>query len=329
MELAIIFSDLHVHNYKAFNENGQRLKNCISVLDYIFKLAITNKIKYILMAGDLYNQMQIISTEVVNAVISCFKHNFEENPELQFIAISGNHDFYSKNLYGKYGGSGLQHLEEIFDQFHLLDYIDESITSVMHVTANGNIIEGLCYFEYPEHFIKALEGTPEIVPTTGKRILLMHQVVASGLPIEDHIQPDDLLFNRFDMIFNGHIHKSQEVSDKFINVGSPLHRDQGDIGQKKGIWIVDLNDPQNTISFKDLTDMFPQFIQVEEGVDLDEWQSKQYVIRVPKSLADTPEEKAVVENFSTSLQPAEIMTNYCESLKAEKEILEYGLKLLV
>jgi DNA repair exonuclease SbcCD nuclease subunit len=209
-----------------------------------------------------------------------------------------------------------------------LDFVENSIESISHVTLNGNIIEGINYFEYPEHFIKSLEETPGIIPTNGNRFLLMHQIVASGLPIEDHIQSDDPLFNRFDMIFNGHIHKSQEISERFINVGSPLHRDASDIGQKKGIWILDLNDPVNTISFKDLTDMFPQYIHVEEGVELDEWQSKQYVIRTPKLTPATAEDKAVVENFKTDLAPAEIMKNYCENVGADKEMLNYGLHLL-
>lgn len=336
-ELAIVFSDLHVHPYKGFNENERRLKNCIDFIDYIYKLADKNHIDYILMPGDLHNLMQIVSVKAVNAVITCMHRNFHTFPNIKIIAISGNHDMAVKNIIGTPIESVLQHLNEIFPQnFILLDNVYSFITT------EGNIIQGIAYYEYPEHFIKKLklvneklkEKEPETGDTLkeitgGKLILLTHQNIASGLPIEDTIEPDDPLFEPFDMVFNGHIHHGQEITDKFINVGSPMHRDAGDIGKKKGFWVVDLCDPVGTISFKDITDRYPQFIQIDEGKELTDWESQQYVIRVPMLSAETPEDIAVVENFKTNLQPAAIMQNYCESLKVDKDTLEYGLKLLV
>ena len=59
-----------------------------------------------------------------------------------------------------------------------------------------------------------------------------------------------------------------------------MHRDLGDLGKRKGFWILDLDDP-NTISFKDITDKFPQFIRKEEGSELTEWEQQQYVVWSP------------------------------------------------
>src|SRR5665647_2501733 len=121
MEKALIFSDLHVHNYKNFNEDGRRLKNGIAFLDYIFKLANANGIKLILMPGDLFNNMQIMATKAVNAVAVCLKTNFYLYPDIELIAVSGNHDMAEVNLIDKPAESALEYLQAIFPQFCLFD----------------------------------------------------------------------------------------------------------------------------------------------------------------------------------------------------------------
>jgi DNA repair exonuclease SbcCD nuclease subunit len=322
-DIAIVFSDPHIHKYKQFNENNRRLKNGIALLDYVFKLADTNKIKTIIMPGDLYNLMQIMSTETEDAVIKCLARNFEKYPEIYLVAISGNHDFANKNLIDAPAVSALEHLAAVFDHFVLLDGKNS-----VYFTDNKNIIIGVPYYEYPEHFRQAL--AEKELPEEGPRVfLLMHQVVASGLPIEDHILPDDSLFDKYDMIFNGHLHTGKEVTDKFINVGAPMHRDNGDVGTRKGIWLIDLDDPLETLSFKDITDMFPQFIYKESGVEPNKWELEQYITWVPAPTATSVEDKQLAEQFRTDLSPATIMQNYCHTLEAEQDVTEYGLTLLV
>jgi DNA repair exonuclease SbcCD nuclease subunit len=323
-DIAIVFSDPHIYKYKQFNEGNRRLKNGIALLDYIFKLADTNKIKTIIMPGDLYNLMQIMSTETEDAVIKCLARNFEEYPEIYLVAISGNHDFANKNLIDAPAVSALEHLAVVFDHFVLLDG-KESV----YFTDHKNVIVGVPYYEYPEHFRQAL--AEKELPEEGPRVfLLMHQVVASGLPIEDHIEANDLLLTGYDMVFNGHLHTGKEVTDRFINVGAPMHRDNGDVGTRKGIWLVDLDEPVETLSFKDITDMFPQFIYKEEMDDgLTEWESKQFITWIPAPTASTVEDKQLAEQFRTDLSPATIMQNYCHAIEAEQDITEYGLTLLV
>ena len=48
MNLCIVFSDYHLHDYRQFNTDGKRLKNCIKVLYDIAEFANKNNIKYIL-----------------------------------------------------------------------------------------------------------------------------------------------------------------------------------------------------------------------------------------------------------------------------------------
>jgi len=324
MEKALIFSDLHVHNYKNFNEDGRRLKNGIAFLDYIFKLANANGIKIILMPGDLFNNMQIMATKAVNAVAVCFKRNFDLYPDIIMISVSGNHDMAEVNLIDKPAESALEYLQNIFPQFCLFD--DRGSM------CQGNFqIFGIPYFEHPEHFRARLEETIKLTDKDHINILLMHQTVGSGLPIEDDITPDDPLFDPFTLVLNGHIHNCEQLTDKFINVGSPMHRDAGDIGKQKGFWIVDLDNSVESIAFKDITDKYPQFIHVEQGQPLTNWEKEQYVIYIPAPIADSVKDQKLAEKFSTSLAPAEILKNYCTEVLPKEELkdkLAYGLTLI-
>jgi DNA repair exonuclease SbcCD nuclease subunit len=324
MEKAIVFSDLHVHNYKQFNEGGRRLKNGIAFLDYIFKLADANEIRTILMPGDLFDKMQIMSTKVVVAVADCFKRNNELYPNIMVIATSGNHDFAETNLIDSPAESALEYLTKLFN-FNLLGYTGSTHFGDIHIYA-------IPYFEHKEHFRQALEETIKYVEFPEDiNILLMHQIVGSGLPIEDDIEPTDPLFDNFDMIFNGHIHEGQQLTDKFINVGSPMARDRGDIGKAKGFWIVDLDNPVETIAFKDISTKFPRFIEKTVGEELTEEDKENYVVWIPAPVADTVKNAKLAEKFSTSLKSSDILTNYCQEVLPETELkdkLAYGLTLI-
>jgi len=325
MEKAIVTSDIHIHPYKSFNEGGRRLKNGIAYLDYIFRLADANKIKYVLFGGDLFDKMYIMATGAVNAVTACLKENFEKYPNIVVVAISGNHDQSTRSLYGESCESALDYINTVFDNFKLLDSPVDG-----YVTEAGNTIVGIRFYEHPEHFRKVLEEVGKN-KLRGKVHLLTHQTIGSGLPIEDTIEPEDPLFEPFDFVYNAHIHISEQLTDKIINIGNPQMRDAGDIGKQKGFWIVDLDDPINTIAFKDITDRYPQFIHKTQGETLTEWEAQQYVIWVPAPIADSVKDQKLAEKFSTNLSPSVILTNYCTEVLPANELkdkLAYGLKLI-
>ena len=314
-ELAIVTSDIHIHMYRQFNEGGRRLKYGIWYLNYLFRLAEGNKIKYILLPGDLLNNMQVIATKVVNALNKCFSDNFKAHPEIVIIAVSGNHDYADQNLLDASGESALESFATLFpDNFILLDS-----EFPIYETLTGNVIYGVPYYEHAEHFRKALEKVCTTASSRHNSFLLMHQSVASGLPIDDDIEATNPLFDKFTAVFNGHIHINQQITDKFINVGSPMHRDASDIGQTKGFWLVDLDDPLSTISFKETTEKFPQFIHVPVGEELTEWESQQYVIRVPNTVTDNVAEKQLSEKFRSDLSPKTLLTNYCTEVIPKEE----------
>ena len=50
-----VFSDLHVHQYRKYNQKGDRLALCLRVVEDIFKYNKKNKICYTLFCGDFYD----------------------------------------------------------------------------------------------------------------------------------------------------------------------------------------------------------------------------------------------------------------------------------
>lgn len=316
---ALITSDIHAHKYKLFNQNNQRLNNIVDYLKFIFKYANDNDIDEIIIAGDLYNTMSIISTETVNKVIGVFANCFSKYPRIMVNAISGNHDYATKNLLDSPAQSGLQHLDDIFDCFILLDdqgQIEDS---------SYNLIHFIPYFEYPEHFYTKLQEikTKEDV----KNYLIMHQTAGMDNPmIKQDVDVNDALITRFNLVFNGHIHKGGRITDNFINIGSPLHRDAGDIGKKSGFWILDTEEA--SADFIDISERYPQIIYKTVGEELTEWESKQYVILQYPIKADTPNEQAVNDNFNLTLRPEELLANFCDESGMSEEYKKYGVNLI-
>ena len=163
-------------------------------------------------------------------------------------------------------------------------------------------------------------------------ILIMHQTV--GFPmVPDDIDPRHPLFDSFDMVFNGHIHQYSKVNARFINVGTPIHRDAGDIGQEKGYLIYDIETGKYE---RVITEGYPVFRKVEEGGDPipEEWKDD-YIMWVPKAIEVTPEGKEIQENFNHNKVPRTTLLNNYLDMKVTEEselnkgdVFNYGNKLM-
>lgn len=79
----VVFSDLHVHNYKNFDRNGSRLENCLKVLDDVFAFANGNDINTILFAGDIVDQQQAVPTVASNALMERLRLLFNKYRHLR------------------------------------------------------------------------------------------------------------------------------------------------------------------------------------------------------------------------------------------------------
>lgn len=324
MSKYIIMSDLHAHNYKQFNSDNQRLENCLSVLEDCFILAHEKGAEHILFAGDLYDAQKAIPTIVVNKVIQKFDYLFNKYPGIDFVAISGNHDYATKNLLDKPAVTALTHLDEIFGGFILID--NQTLTLESGVT-----ISGVPYYEYQDHYHTMLEQRTFEIDPADHNILLVHQTPdnISNTSIPADTDPESHLYGYFNQTFCGHIHKREILTNKFMLVGSPLHRDQGDIGQDKGILIYDTDATNEAlmpgeVEFIGLN--YPQFMRVEED---DPAYADDYAIVAAKVGIIEDAQDLEVRKFNTDLKAEELLTNYWEEAgEGDGDLLQVGLSFL-
>lgn len=326
--LIAVFSDLHVHNYKAHDNNGSRLKNCLKVPETIFKFCDKNGIEIIVFTGDWFDNQGAIPTEVINETEATLRRLFDTYPDIKIIAISGNHDHASKNLINKPAITALTHLDSIFENFVLIDNRVEAIE-----TEDERIIFcGLPYYELPEDYHSVLKDFNPLATQVecDAKILLTHQTPTGlnnpNIPTDTDV--NDPLYDPYDIVLNGHIHAFQAITDKFINVGSPLHRDLGDEGVTKGFLVINT---QNLPKFKfiSLKGKFPEFqtqkLKLGEKVEYDGFN---YI--VPSWTEETTEntDNVNVDEFGNDLTAETLLTNFWSKQSNDKALLTTGLKLI-
>ena len=332
MSKVIIFSDLHIHDYQNFNKDGQRLTNCLRVLEDLFEFANKYGINTILFGGDLFDTPKVLLTSVMNESVKTFIKLFETYPDIKFYAITGNHDQNRKNLIDRPADASNQYLASIFpDNFILFDNKSISLGDDIYIS-------GIPYYEHPEHYSQCLDATLERLNTRDRKLggeykdyLFIHQT-PHGLGnemIPTDTNPKDERYKRFEHVFCGHIHARQDLTDHFTVIGSPIHRDMGDVGENKGFIVMNLAKPENGYKFFELKD-YPKFQQRFDDEEEFENEEDNFVIVKPKVLhvitnSDAPE----VEKFNTSLENAELLRNYWEAVDGKnEELLEIGLSFI-
>lgn len=324
---AILFSDLHIHDYKQFNSDHKRLENCLQVLRDVAKAAHDNDIDTILFVGDLYDTQRALLTRVVNRTVETFVELFKTYPDLYWFGITGNHDQSEKSLYKGVetipAESALQHIADISEGRFII--CDQKVVNIY----DEILLAGLPYYEYKEHYEEALKDiTKERPDSKLKRYLMIHQtpIDPTGNPmIKTEADPQDEIYGNYDYVFCGHIHQRKQLNDKFLIVGSPIHRDLGDEGEKKGYLIFDFDTDEYEFVY---LDAYPEYKQVyrkdhEEGRD-----GGDYVVVKPDPEVISSS-MANAENFSVDLSQEALVENYWKEVEGtDRKILEAGLKCL-
>lgn len=332
MSKVIIFSDWHIHDYKQYNKDGSRLDNTLRVLDAIGVLSEQTGINKVIFAGDLYDTQKVLLTVVVNKTVKKFKEFFEKHPDITFYAISGNHDYATKNLKDSPAVTALSHLETIFKgRFVVFD--NQSIE-----IEKGIWIHGVPYYEYKEHFDWKLQDRVNFVNDLGgerqdpdKHYLFIHQT-PKGLGnemIPYDVVPRDKNIKVFEHTYCGHIHERQELEKWFTIVGNSIHRDLADAGKKKGVLVTNLAKPEKGNVFVPLKG-FPEFVLVPEDDITDELENSNDFIVPQVSIEKVIEQDVNVENFTSDLRPAQLVENFWREVDGKDEVrLKVGLSLVM
>jgi hypothetical protein len=117
------------------------------------------------------------------------------------------------------------------------------------------------------------------------------------------------------------------ITPKFVLAGSPLPRDFGDVGQDKGFWVQDLNNPTD-VNFMSLRGRYPEFIRVK-GVTVPEKYVNDFVMLEQEIDTLPPQAVEEIQNFSANLTAVELLTNYWKETEGKNpDLLQVGLTFI-
>ena len=331
----LVFSDIHIHNFKQHSEGTERLEHTLRCLKLIFAYADKQGITTILFGGDMFEMQKALPTIVINRTLETFRELFDNYPAVQLSSISGNHDHDAMNLISKEANSSQKFLAESFPtNYILLDNANTliNVRSTYEDKVRGvvNII-GIPYYEYGEDFkVKLEEASKKIVPNV-PNILMQHQTpkgVKNSKYYKVDIDENASVYDKFDLTVNGHIHLEQRLAKNFLNIGAPMHQDFGDAGTNKGFWIIDTKDLQGEHKFVNLNSKFPTFVKREADADpSEEEKESDYVQILPKIVGDNGESAEGIENFRADLAEEELIRNYLEEIsKDDPSLAKYEVE---
>lgn len=324
----IHFSDLHCNKYNQFSEHRDRLKDCLKVIDDVFKYAIAYESNTITFGGDMGDLPKWIYIEVIDDILLRLAKWFKKCPHITMYAISGNHDHNKKNYWDKPAKTLLNVLATAFPGRFIL--IDNKVVSI----GDDCYIAGIPYYEHSACYNQALDVMHEscLFPNDDKAkvTLLIHQTPEGiyNKHIKADTNPSDSRYDVFDLVLCGHIHQSQRITDKFVLAGNPLHRDLGDIGNEKGIWLFDARSPVKTLEFISRKGRYPEFVRMKPEDITEEVKKNSFAIPTMDAKAIKVAGSADVRKFASNLQPQVLLKNFWEQTEGTDErLLAIGLEL--
>jgi len=244
------------------------------ILNQIIDIIVKNNIDVVLIAGDVYDK-NIPNIDAVR-LFSDFLSNLYKLKVKVFV-ISGNHDSKDRLSFGNelFIDNGV-YIEGIFcgklKKFKLEDeYGSLNVYMLPFVKpADVRIFYPDDKIESYNDAVKCIIGNIEL-DKNARNIIMIHQfVTASGIEIErsdsenislggiDNI--DVSIFNDFDYVAMGHIHRAQKlIKDTIRYSGSPLKYSFSEVGHHKSVPIIQFLEKGNIklelVDLKPIRDM--------------------------------------------------------------------------
>lgn len=253
--IGIAFSDIHLYKFQAFNKGNSRLENSLKAMRIICNVALEHRVP-ILFCGDLFH----IPKEVENETLTQVMEFFESIRQVEFFAISGNHDLSQKNGWDYRSPTYLKGFN-CFPCFRWLDYHKKPYP------IKGGWLQGLPYMNSVLELNKGIEAyRPEIKKQKGFKILMLHTDCPGqkGFDNLEHGEAElpkniDHYFRDWDLVLFGHVHRPQKITEKCYMLGSPIHQVASDKGEM-GYWEIYNNRPPRFVGLAE----FPKFIKLRE-----------------------------------------------------------------
>lgn len=241
-------SDLHIG--KRFGE-ASLIEDQEYILNNIIKIIDEEKPNAVIIAGDVYDKA-VPSAEAVQ-LFDVFLCNLSER-KLQVFVISGNHDSPERIAFG----SRLMNKSGIY----MSPVYDGTITPVEIEDEYGKVLIHMLPFVKPAHvrnvFADAeIQGYTEAlrcvinnmnIDSNCRNILITHQFVTGAetsgseeLSVGGSDNVDVSVFDAFDYVALGHIHRAQRVGRETVRYsGTPLKYSFAESNHKKSVTVVEM-----------------------------------------------------------------------------------------
>lgn len=244
----LISSDEHWHNFKEFdrlNEKGESLRLSLfeKTFDYISDYCVNNNIKYWLHGGDFFQSRENIPVEVLSSLGRTLTRTLEKGIVHYF--LKGNHDMWNR--------SGSVSSIEILSRFGSVLMKPEIRT----LEQDGEQIKvNFCPWDDKLDFRDYVNGSPFC------EIVLTHRTFAGakvhGNEIREGETCEFIDRNNYDVIFSGHIHEHQRITDKAYYIGNLLAHSFKDKNTKKGFLVYETKEKKFDFVVNPYS---PEFIQ--------------------------------------------------------------------
>ena len=239
-------SDLHigkkVNDYSLLNDQKH-------ILNQIVDAVALEKPDAILVSGDVYDK-SVPSAEAVQ-LLDDFLTKLSEMRQKVFV-ISGNHDSAERIAFGseimKHSGIYLSPVYNgsvepvvLHDEFGAVNIYMLPFIRPANVRACLGIERPLSYTEAMRVAIENMN-----VDTSVRNVLMAHQFVTGAERCDseevigglDNVDAD--VFDCFDYVALGHLHRPQNVTDKIRYCGTPLKYSISEVNDEKSVSVVEL-----------------------------------------------------------------------------------------
>lgn len=302
---AVIYSDVHIENWKKFNEHNRRTENGKDVIKRIKMVAKTHKAD-ILFLGDLLHREKNVSNGLLSNVLPFFQKMWKSDKTMTY-AITGNHDQSEQNLIGKESPSYIKTLSQTFPGIECLDFKshdfgDWEAFGVPYITHDLGLLD----------YINSLEINPKKV-----NVLMLHTTIpgtmdTDGRTMVSHLPTNnfDKAIGRFDIVLCGHIHKPLQYKvgkTEVVQVGSPQHQRFTDRNCDMGYWLMYDNFKLEFVHMKN----YPRFVELKEGEQKPD-NKNFYVAATVKKKSKVQEDNS---DFDIKLSGRKLARNYCKEKK--------------
>lgn len=278
-EIALIFSDFHLANWKQFNNKEYRLKVSLIIAEQLCKIAWDKDID-VLFSGDLIDHPKHMDN-IVMEYMTLIDHQIKLSGH-PWLGIDGNHDLYKINTFDNRSNGYFSHLSKLSTSFICVNF--------QHYDTPTMRVHGIPYLNHNIGFVDAVKQRVKHLSKDLPNILLIHRDLAGALEPDGKLVKKDKegdrdlkkLFKKFDLVISGHIHKPQEIKALGKNVlmaGATNHQRRSDKNCEMGYWILYSNMKRKFFPLD--TPKFRTYKDGEEPEnDTDFW------VKLPKEISD-------------------------------------------